>query len=105
MTPSRRPRRWVLRMWFAEHVEVDRPHRCEFWGRYTPDGDAPNQRPLHVDDHTLRSSWMLDGEDTTGLTLPGHQMRGPRSSASAGTSTERTTKVSSRTPTAPGCGR
>lgn len=41
------------------------PHRYEFWGRYTPEGDAPHQRLLHVDDHTLRFSWLLDGEDTT----------------------------------------
>jgi uncharacterized protein YndB with AHSA1/START domain len=55
----------ALRAWFAEHVEVDLPHRYEFWGRYTPDGDAPHQRLLHVDDHTLRFSWQLAGVDTT----------------------------------------
>lgn len=54
-----------LRTWFAEHAEVDLPHRFEFWGRYTPDGDAPHQRLLHADDHTLRFAWLLDGEDTT----------------------------------------
>lgn len=55
----------ALRTWLAEHAEVDLPHRYEFWGRYTPEGDAPQQRLLHVDDHTLRFSWLLDGEDTT----------------------------------------
>lgn len=55
----------ALRTWLAEHAEVDLPHRFEFWGRYTPEGQAPHQRLLHVDDHTLRFSWLLDGEDTT----------------------------------------
>jgi uncharacterized protein YndB with AHSA1/START domain len=55
----------ALRVWLAEHAEVELPHRYEFWGRYTPEGDAPHQRPLHVDDHMLRFSWLLDGEDTT----------------------------------------
>ncbi|WP_326819498.1 SRPBCC domain-containing protein [Streptosporangium sp. NBC_01756] len=54
-----------LRIWLAEHAEVDLPHRYAFWGRDTPEGDAPHQRPLHVDDRTLRFSWLLDGEDTT----------------------------------------
>jgi uncharacterized protein YndB with AHSA1/START domain len=55
----------AMRVWLAEHAEVDLPHRYEFWGRHTPEGDAPRQRPLHVDDHTLRFTWPLDGEDTT----------------------------------------
>ncbi|MCW2885576.1 MAG: hypothetical protein QOE54_3973 [Streptosporangiaceae bacterium] len=55
----------ALRTWLAEHAEVDLPHRFEFWGRYTPEGEAPHQRLLHVDDQTLRFSWLLDGEDTT----------------------------------------
>ncbi len=55
----------ALRTWLAEHAEVELPHRYEFWGRYTPEGDAPHQRPVHVDDHTLRFSWLIDGEDTT----------------------------------------
>jgi uncharacterized protein YndB with AHSA1/START domain len=54
----------ALRTWLAEHAEV-KPDRYEFWGRYTPDGDEPHQRLLHVDDRTLRFSWRLDGEDTT----------------------------------------
>jgi uncharacterized protein YndB with AHSA1/START domain len=53
-----------LRVWLAEHAEVDLPDRYEFWGRYTPEGDAPHQRLLHVDDHTLRFSWLLGGEET-----------------------------------------
>jgi uncharacterized protein YndB with AHSA1/START domain len=55
----------ALRTWLAEHAEVDLPHRYEFWGRYTPDGDAPHQRLLHADDHTLRFAWLLDGVETT----------------------------------------
>lgn len=54
-----------LRTWLAEHAEVDLPGRYEFWGRYTPEGDEPHQRPLHVDDSTLRFSWLIDGENTT----------------------------------------
>jgi uncharacterized protein YndB with AHSA1/START domain len=55
----------ALRIWLAEHAEVELPHRYEFWGRYTPEGDAPHQRLLHVDDRTLRFSWLLEGEETT----------------------------------------
>ncbi|MEV4379362.1 SRPBCC domain-containing protein [Streptosporangium sp. NPDC049644] len=54
-----------LRIWLAEHAEVELPQRYEFWGRHTPEGHVPHQRPLHVDDHTLRLSWLLDGEETT----------------------------------------
>lgn len=54
-----------LRAWFAEHAEVELPNRFAFWGRYTPEGDAPHQRLLHVDDTTLRFNWLLDGVDTT----------------------------------------
>jgi len=55
----------ALRTWLAEHAEVDLPHRWVFWGRYTPEGDAPHQRLLHVDEHTLRFGWLLGGEETT----------------------------------------
>ncbi|MEV0805278.1 SRPBCC domain-containing protein [Micromonospora sp. NPDC050200] len=54
-----------LRVWFAEHAEVELPRRYEFWGRYTPEGDAPHQRLLHADDHTVRFAWLLDGVETT----------------------------------------
>jgi len=54
----------ALRVWLAEHAEVDLPHRYEFWGRYTPDGDAPHQTLRQADDDTLRFGWLLDGEDT-----------------------------------------
>jgi uncharacterized protein YndB with AHSA1/START domain len=54
-----------LRVWFAEHAEVDLPHRYEFWGRYTPDGDVPHQRLLDADDHSLRFAWVLGGVETT----------------------------------------
>ncbi|MEV4545777.1 SRPBCC family protein [Micromonospora echinaurantiaca] len=54
-----------LRVWLAEHAEVELPGRYEFWGRFTPEGDAPHQRLLHVDDDTLRFAWLLDGVETT----------------------------------------
>ncbi|MFI7606682.1 SRPBCC family protein [Micromonospora sp. NPDC049366] len=54
-----------LRVWLAEHAEVELPRRYEFWGRYTPDGDAPRQRLLHADDDTVRFAWLLDGVETT----------------------------------------
>ncbi|MEV1145298.1 SRPBCC family protein [Micromonospora sp. NPDC049799] len=54
-----------LRVWLAEHVEVELPTRYEFWGRYTPEGDAPHQRLVHADDHGLRFAWLLDGVETT----------------------------------------
>jgi len=54
-----------LREWLAEFAEVELPHRYEFWGRHTPEGDAPHQRLLHVDDRSLRVQWLLDGEQTT----------------------------------------
>jgi uncharacterized protein YndB with AHSA1/START domain len=55
----------ALRGWFAEHAEADLPHRYEFWGRYTPDGDAPHQRLLHADEDSLRFTWLLDGVETS----------------------------------------
>jgi uncharacterized protein YndB with AHSA1/START domain len=55
----------ALRVWLAEHAEVDLPGTYAFWGRYTPEGAAPHQRPLYADDRTLRFCWLLDGEDTT----------------------------------------
>ncbi|MBM0259514.1 SRPBCC family protein [Micromonospora sp. 4G55] len=54
-----------LRVWFAEHAEVELPRRYEFWGRFTPEGDAPHQRLLHADEDTLRFAWLLDGVATT----------------------------------------
>lgn len=54
-----------LRVWLAEHAEVELPHRYEFWGRYTPAGDAPHQRLLHSDEQRLRFAWTLDGVETT----------------------------------------
>lgn len=54
-----------LRVWLAEHAEVELPRRYEFWGRYTPEGDAPHQRLLHADERTLRFAWTLDGVETT----------------------------------------
>ncbi|GAB2936339.1 SRPBCC domain-containing protein [Nonomuraea fastidiosa] len=56
----------ALRVWLAEHVDVDlEAGRFAFWGRTTPEGDAPHQRLLHADERTLRFAWLLDGEETT----------------------------------------
>lgn len=55
----------AMRVWLADHAEADLPERYEFWGRRIPEGDAPHQRLLHADDHTLRFAWLLDGEETT----------------------------------------
>lgn len=55
----------ALQVWLAEHAEVDLPDRYQFWGRLTPDGEAPHQRLLHVDDSSLRFEWELDGVPTT----------------------------------------
>ena len=55
----------ALRVWLAEHAEVELPHRYEFWGRYTPDGAEPRQRVLHADDHTIRLEWTVNGQATT----------------------------------------
>jgi uncharacterized protein YndB with AHSA1/START domain len=55
----------ALQVWLAEHAEVDLPGRYGFWGRFTPDGEAPHQRLLHVDDGSLRFEWQLDGVPTT----------------------------------------
>jgi uncharacterized protein YndB with AHSA1/START domain len=54
----------ALRVWLAEHAEVDLPNRYAFWGRYTPEGHEPTQRVLHVDEQTLRFTWPLGGEET-----------------------------------------
>lgn len=51
--------------WLAEHAAVELPDRFEFWGRSTPEGDAPRQTLRHVDDHSLRFGWKIGGEDTT----------------------------------------
>jgi uncharacterized protein YndB with AHSA1/START domain len=59
----------AMRVWLAEHAEVDLPDRYAFWGRHTPEGLAPDasrrHRPLHVDDRTVRFSWLIDGEHST----------------------------------------
>ncbi|WP_433273242.1 SRPBCC family protein [Actinosynnema sp. CS-041913] len=54
-----------LGTWLAEHAAVDLPHQYEFWGRHTPEGDAPHQKLQHVDDTTVRFTWHVGGEDTT----------------------------------------
>jgi uncharacterized protein YndB with AHSA1/START domain len=53
-----------LQTWLAEHAEVDLPRRFAFWGRFTPEGDAPHQRLLSADERTLRFSWSLDGVES-----------------------------------------
>lgn len=54
-----------LQVWLAEFAAVELPHKFEFWGRFTPEGDAPQQKLQHADDHSLQFSWLLDGVDTT----------------------------------------
>ncbi|GGP84110.1 SRPBCC family protein [Saccharothrix coeruleofusca] len=54
-----------LATWLAERAEVDLPDRYQFWGRHTPEGDRPRQRPLRVDDRAVSFGWHLGGEDTT----------------------------------------
>src|SRR5258705_4198676 len=55
----------AMRTWLAEYAEVDLPRTYSFWGRYTPEGDEPHQRPLHFDSDGLRFAWLLGGEETT----------------------------------------
>ena len=55
----------ALRVWLAEHADVELPGRYEFWGRYTPDGAEPHQRVLYVDERTIRFAWTVDGVETT----------------------------------------
>jgi uncharacterized protein YndB with AHSA1/START domain len=55
----------ALRVWLAEHAEVDLPGRYAFWGRFTPDGAEPHQRLLHADERTLRFAWTVGGVETT----------------------------------------
>ena len=55
----------ALRVWLAEHADVDLPGKYEFWGRFTPDGAKPHQRVLHVDEHTIRFAWTVEGVEST----------------------------------------
>jgi uncharacterized protein YndB with AHSA1/START domain len=55
----------ALRVWLAEHAEVDLPRRYAFWGRSTPDGAEPRQRLVHVDDRSIRLVWTVYGTETT----------------------------------------
>ncbi|MER5264256.1 SRPBCC domain-containing protein [Actinosynnema sp. NPDC002837] len=54
-----------LGTWLAEHAAVELPDRFEFWGRTTPEGDAPHQTLRHVGEDSLRFDWRVGGEDTT----------------------------------------
>src|ERR1700746_432854 len=54
----------ALRVWLAEHADVDLPARYEFWGRFTPDGAQPPQRALHVDERSIRFAWTVDGVES-----------------------------------------
>ncbi|MEU4745017.1 SRPBCC family protein [Actinosynnema sp. NPDC023658] len=54
-----------LAAWLAEHATADLPDRFGFWGRHTPEGDAPHQVLRHVDDRSLSFGWHVGGEDTT----------------------------------------
>ena len=55
----------AMRVWLAEHADVDLPGKYEFWGRFTPDGAEPRQRVLHVDEHTIRFGWTVEGVEDT----------------------------------------
>ncbi|GAA2328534.1 SRPBCC family protein [Dactylosporangium salmoneum] len=55
----------ALRVWLTEHADVDLPTKYEFWGRTTPDGAAPHQRVLHVDERTIRFAWTVEGVEST----------------------------------------
>src|ERR1700732_1746052 len=55
----------ALRVWLAEHADVDLPGKYEFWGRFTPDGAKPHQRVLHVDERTIRFAWTVEGVEST----------------------------------------
>ena len=55
----------ALRVWLAEHADVDLPGRYQFWGRYTPDGAQPHQRVLYVDERTIRFAWTVEGVEST----------------------------------------
>jgi uncharacterized protein YndB with AHSA1/START domain len=55
----------ALRVWLAEHADVDLPGKYEFWGRFTPDGAKPHQRVLHADERTIRFAWTVDGVQST----------------------------------------
>ena len=55
----------ALRVWLAEHADVDLPGKYEFWGRFTPDGAEPHQRVLHADERTIRFAWTVDGVEST----------------------------------------
>jgi uncharacterized protein YndB with AHSA1/START domain len=54
----------ALRVWLAEHADVDLPGKYEFWGRFTPDGAEPHQRVLHVDERTIRFAWTVSGVES-----------------------------------------
>ena len=55
----------ALRVWLAEHADVELPGKYQFWGRSTPDGAEPHQRVLYVDERTIRFAWTIDGVETT----------------------------------------
>ena len=55
----------ALRVWLAEHADVDLPGKYEFWGRFTPDGAEPHQRVLYVDERTIRFAWTVEGVEST----------------------------------------
>ncbi|GGM78200.1 hypothetical protein GCM10011609_12530 [Lentzea pudingi] len=55
-----------LRVWLAEHADVDLEHGVyEFWGRYTPDGERGRQKLLDVTSSSVRFSWLLKGTEYT----------------------------------------
>ncbi|MEV6912186.1 SRPBCC family protein [Amycolatopsis sp. NPDC051071] len=53
-----------MRIWLSEHAVADLPRRYEFWGRYTPAGDAPSQKLLTAEDNVLKYAWKIGGTET-----------------------------------------
>ncbi|GHH51741.1 SRPBCC family protein [Lentzea cavernae] len=55
-----------LRVWLAEHADVDLEQGVyEFWGRYTPDGERGRQKLLETTPSAVRFSWLLKGTEYT----------------------------------------
>ncbi|KOV84316.1 SRPBCC family protein [Nocardia sp. NRRL S-836] len=55
-----------LRVWLAEHAEVDLEQGVyEFWGRFAPEGERGRQKLLEVGEGAVRFSWFLHGTDYT----------------------------------------
>lgn len=54
-----------MRTWLAEHAKADLPGSYAFWGRHTPEGEAPHQQPIRTSDHGLSFTWRLAERQTS----------------------------------------